>query len=187
MKKALVMLAGENLLFDRPHPGIAVGAPEALKTEYKNMSDEEKLSAKLYRTKKGEIYIPIHYVKLSFDAAGRFLAVKDYMSKSSFNAREKYMKYFKSCVTLSPAELIITPQKHEQFDNVGRNDKGAPIYQSRILIPRWEVNMTVDYDENYVSEKALIDGLNTAGKYVRIGAWRQRFGTFKIKGFKKLK
>ena len=57
---------------------------------------------------------------------------------------------------------------------------GATIVINRPRFPVWQLQFTIEFNEDLINEKDLILAIDTAGKIHGIGAYRPRYGRFNI-------
>lgn len=58
---------------------------------------------------------------------------------------------------------------------------GALIWKSRCMMPTgWKLTFTLEYEEEIIARKSVIEALENAGRMVGIGGWRPKFGRFTV-------
>lgn len=56
---------------------------------------------------------------------------------------------------------------------------GALIWKARCMMPTgWKIKFVLEYDDEMIAEKSLIDAAKTGGRIIGVGAWRPKFGRF---------
>lgn len=58
---------------------------------------------------------------------------------------------------------------------------GALVWKSRCMMPTaWSVTFTLEYDENLIADKTLMQSMEDAGMLKGVGGWRPKFGRFLV-------
>lgn len=131
-----------------------------------------------YRNKDGQCYIPSDHIRGALIAAGSFV-------KAKVGGRSKSMKTIVAAMFMPSPEEILLPD-YDAIDKrsaVNRNVK-ARVITIRPRWNEWSVSFTLIVDEDSISELAISQIIEYAGKYVGIGSFRPTnngmFGRFNL-------
>lgn len=58
---------------------------------------------------------------------------------------------------------------------------GSLVWKARTMIPTgWTVTFSLDFDEDLMAQKSLVEAMETAGRMCGVGGWRPKFGRFTV-------
>lgn len=150
------------------------------KAKSKDLTDQEQFDMHSYRNAKGKFYQPSEMVEAA-------------MVKAAVNFKMEGKKTFKDVikggVIVDPGEIVHENQKPELDGRWGRNkNTGGAVWVVRPRFDEWTLEFDIDLlQDERVSPEILKEILDYAGLYVGIGAWRPKFGRFKVEKFVKVK
>lgn len=182
--KINVTIQGTSPLLQARHPSpeeeaeILKRAKSAKKT--KNLTDEEAYEMHAYKNKAGKFIQPAEMIEAAMvKAAVSF----------TWKGKKTYKDIMKGGVVVDPVEIVHKNQQFEMFSKWGVNSttRGA-IWVVRPRINEWELTFTIDIiNSDQLDDRILKDILEYAGTYIGIGAWRPKFGRFKVIKFEEVK
>lgn len=97
------------------------------------------------------------------------------------------------CVIITETEAYVQCKKFKSLDEAFKDPafrlegpckippkKGNLIWKARCMIPTgWSLQFSIEFDEDTIAEKSMIEILEAAGK-VGVGGWRPKFGRFLV-------
>ncbi len=145
----------------------------------KALTDAEQYAMHSYTDKKGKFIQPGEMIEAALTKAG-----------SNFRAEGKktFKEIFKSGLFITPVEILHEIQKFEPDARWGKNPAtGGAVWVVRPKAEQWRLSFTLNVvlDEK-IPQEVLRDALDYAGLFVGIGAWRPKWGRFKIVSFKEV-
>lgn len=147
-------------------------------------ADSARAEYHCYRIPDGMCYIPADHIRGALIDAGGFL-------KSKVGIKTKSMKSIVAAMFTVLPEKIIIPD-YDEIDKrsaVNRNIK-ARVITIRPKWTKWEVEFTIQVDEDTISIDQVRQIVEYAGKYVGIGSFRPmhngRFGRFRLTSIEQL-
>lgn len=183
MKKFKVTIEGIAPLLQARHPSpieeekILKRAKSAKKT--KDLTNIEQFEMHAYKIK-SKFYQPSEMIEAA-------------MTKAAVNfkmeGKKTYKDTIKSGIIITPAELIHKNQKTVSDEKWGRNKTtGGAVWVVRPRFDNWSLDFELQLlQDERISSEILKDILDYAGLYVGIGAWRPKFGRFKVVKFNESK
>lgn len=183
MKKFKVEIEGIASLLQARHP-----TPEEeakilkrkgdKKLKVKDLTDKEAFDMHSYKTRSGKFYQPSSMVEAA-------------MTKAAVNfkleGKKTYKDIMKAGIIVDPVEIVHTakPVMNAQW---GRNaSTGGAVWVVRPEFKNWKLSFTINLlQDERVSPEILKEILIYAGLYVGIGAWRPKFGRFKVNKFNEI-
>lgn len=61
---------------------------------------------------------------------------------------------------------------------------GSLVWKCRCMVPTgWTLEFSIEFDDEIIAQKSLVEALTTAGRVVGIGGWRPKFGRFLVEIF----
>lgn len=110
-------------------------------------------------------------------------------------AGSKKGKDIDRCVILSETDVVVTTLAKFKSIEAAFEDKrfvlscqcklppktGSLVWKARCMIPTgWRTTFTMEYNDELISEKSLIEINNNAGAMIGVGGWRPKFGRFTV-------
>lgn len=147
--------------------------------------DEEKYEKKFYRLPNGSIYVPSTQIVGALVNAGKQMQIKG-------KGKSTYSKLFGSTLDVDEEAIPMISDEPVAYKISAVNPAtGKRMMVTRPRFENWSLKFTLVCIDDQVSDVAIQDGLETAGKYVGIGDWRPykrgKFGKFVVASFKELK
>jgi hypothetical protein len=142
-----------------------------------DISEEEKVKAKLYHTQDGQIGILARAFYNSMIRASSYL----------FDIKQGGMRNIKEGVTIVGDVLPLKFKKQEVLTHWGRTSgmKGSPRKIMRNAFYDWSVDLEIQYNQNNLSAEQIVNVLNWAGFHIGVGGFRKErtgnFGAFTVK------
>lgn len=141
-----------------------------------DISEEEKVKAKFYYTEDGKIGIPTRAFYNAMIRASSYL----------FDIKQGGMRNIKEGVTLVGDIIPINFKKQVVLTHWGRTSgmKKSPRKIMRNALYDWNVELTIQYNQNNLSPEQIVNVLNWAGFHIGVGAFRKEktgnFGAFTV-------
>lgn len=184
MKEVSVSIQGISpLLMNRPD---VEGLAQQSNKRQSVGNPEEAFKHKLYTNDEGLLYQPYTHLEGTMVESAKQFKVKG-------NGKATYSKIFGYCVSVEPFEIVhkIQPNgKIEHFVTTAVRKQGGRIVTDRPMLRDWELDFSVQYDEEEVPLEVIKDVLDNAGKRCGIGDWRPakkgKFGKFIVTQFKEV-
>jgi hypothetical protein len=142
-----------------------------------DISEEEKVKAKFYYTEDGKIGIPSRAFYNAMIRASSYL----------FEKKQGGMRNIKEGVTIVGDILPLKFKKQKILTHWGRMSgmTKAPRKIMRNAFEAWEVQLTIQYNENNLSAEQIMNVISWAGFHIGVGAFRKErtgnFGAFTIR------
>ena len=144
-----------------------------------DLSDKEQFDMHAYKVK-GKFYQPSEMLEAA-------------MTKAAVNfkleGKKSYKDVFKGGIIVEPDRIMHKAKNAITDARWGTNPhtRGA-VWVVRPRFDKWVLDFTINLlQDERVDDKTLKDILTYAGLYVGIGAWRPKFGRFKVNSFKAIK
>ena len=141
-----------------------------------DISEEEKVKAKLYHTEDGQIGIPARAIYNSMIRGSSYL----------FDIKQGGMRNIKEGVTLVGDVLPLKFKKQRVVTHWGRTSgmKGSPRKIMRNAFEDWSVEVTIQFNKANLGAEQIINVLNWAGFHIGVGGFRKEktgnFGAFHV-------
>ena len=141
-----------------------------------DISEEEKVKAKLYTTDDGKPGIPARAIYNSMIRGSSYL----------FDIKQGGMRNIKEGVTLVGDILPLKFKKQRVVTHWGRTSgmKGSPRKIMRNAFDDWSVEITVQFNKANLSAEQIVNVLNWAGFHIGVGGFRKEktgnFGAFHV-------
>jgi len=141
-----------------------------------DISEEEKVKAKLYFTEDNEIGIPARAIYNSMIRGSSYL----------FDIKQGGMRNIKEGLTIKGDILKLNFKKQNILTHWGRTSgmKGSPRKIMRNAFYDWSVEIIVEYNKANLSAEQIINVLNWAGFHIGVGGFRKEktgnFGSFHV-------
>lgn len=137
------------------------------------------------------------YLMHSYRVGKKFIQPSEMLEASMVKAaanwrmegKKSFKDAFKSGIFITPTEIEHAWQNFEPDARWGKNPStGGAVWVVRPRIDKWKLSFTVNVllDEK-IPDEVIRDVLDYSGLYVGIGAWRPKFGRFKVTEFKEAK
>ncbi len=142
-----------------------------------DISEEEKVKAKLYFTEDNEIGIPARAIFNSMIRGSSYL----------FEIKQGGMRNIKEGLTIKGDILKLDFKKQNVLTHWGRTSgmKGSPRKIMRNAFYDWSVEIVVEYNKANLSAEQIVNVLNWAGFHIGVGGFRKEktgnFGSFHVK------
>lgn len=142
-----------------------------------SISEEEKVKAKFYYTDDGKLGIPTRAFYNAMIRASTYL----------FDKKQGGMRNIKEGVTIIGDILPLKFKKQKVLTHWGRTSgmTKAPRKIMRNAFEDWEVELTIQYNENNLSAEQIMNVISWAGFHIGVGAFRKEktgnFGAFTLK------
>ncbi len=142
-----------------------------------DISEEEKVKAKLYFTEDNEIGIPARAIFNSMIRGSSYL----------FEIKQGGMRNIKEGLTIKGDILKLDFKKQNILTHWGRTSgmKGSPRKIMRNAFYDWSVEIVVEYNKANLSAEQIVNVLNWAGFHIGVGGFRKEktgnFGSFHVK------
>ena len=143
------------------------------KVKAKDLTDTEQFEMHAYKNKKKQFVQPAEMIEAA-------------MTKGATNfkleGKKTYKDVIKGGIFIEPIEIVHEIQKAEIDARWGRNkNTGGAVWVVRPCFNEWKLKFTINLlQDERVAPETLQEILAYAGLYVGIGAWRPKFGRFKI-------
>lgn len=151
------------------------------RTGTKNYKDEIKTA--LYKSPKGEIYVPSSQIHGCLINAGKQLQIVG-------RGKATYSKLFGAFILIEPAAIPITPQEYT-VDERPVIVQRARIIRYRPIWEKWSLKFKIVIMDDDIAPEVVKEGLDNGGRYVGIGDFRPDkkgpFGRFQVTEFKEIK
>lgn len=141
----------------------------------KALTDDEQYEMHSYK-KDGKFIQPAEMIEAAMVKAG---------VNWCMDGKKTYKDAFKAGIFIDPVEIEHEIQDFHPDARWGKNpNTGGAIWVVRPCADKWKLTFTINLllDEKIPNE-VLKDALDYAGLYVGIGAWRPKFGRFKVTSF----
>lgn len=148
---------------------------ENLKTDgrvRRQIDEQEEIESKLYRNSNG-CYIPSTYIEGCLKKAGSYFKYKGNLT----------FKQLMKSVIVEPDEIPLGKKTYDEIDIRPANIRGNFIACRRPKFNDWKVEFSIIFNENIMSTEDIKRILEYAGNFIGIGAYRPKFGRFKIISF----
>lgn len=143
----------------------------------KKVTDKEQFDMHAYKDKKGKFIQPAEMIEAAMVKAA---------TNWRMEGKKTYKDAFKAGMFIDPVEILHEIQDFVPDARWGKNPStGGAIWVVRPSAEKWRLSFTVNLllDEK-IPDHMVKDALDYAGLYVGIGAWRPKFGRFKVTSFK---
>lgn len=150
------------------------------RAKVKDLTDKEQFEMHAYKNKAGKFYQPSEMIEAC-------------MTKAAVNfkmeGKKSYKDVIKGGIVVDPSEIVHKNQKPVMDARWGRNkNTGGAVWVVRPRFDKWSLEFEIDLlQDERVSPENLRAILDYAGLYVGIGAWRPKFGRFKVLKFNEVK
>ena len=130
-----------------------------------------------YRTKSGKYMQPSEMIEACMVKAAVHFKME---------GKKTFKDVIKGGVIVDPPEIVHKKQKVTMDARWGRNKTtGGAVWVVRPKFDKWSLEFDLELlQDERVSAQILREILDYAGLYVAIGAWRPKFGRFKVTSFK---
>ena len=150
------------------------GEPEAAARRDKQYDPVEDANSALYREEGIGCYAPSTWIEAALREAG-----KEFKGKGRGSLKATVL----SSVFIDPEKI---PLGKDTFDEIDK--RPAVIQRNRIIKSRprfnqWELEFTVNFDENRIKKDVLKQMIAEAGATKGIGDYRPKFGRFEVVEF----
>ena len=165
------------------HP-LMMNNPLAGKLELKEPDEKlakEQAEKRLYKNNKGESVLPAVHLEGAFIQAAKDVKVPGQRNK-------KYTQYAKTLVRFSPEYIPIDGTWETDVRQVRNPATGGRFLTARPIYQEWTVRGKILVaDDELISENAVKEILELAGKICGVGTFRAKFGQFEVTKFNKVK
>jgi hypothetical protein len=150
------------------------------KAKAKDLTDKEQFELHAYRTKSKKFYQPSDMVEAAMTKAA---------TNFKMEGKKSYKDVINGGIIVDPEQLVHKSQKAVLDARWGRNrNTGGAVWVVRPRFDKWQLQFTINLlQDERVPAEILKDILTYAGLYVGIGAWRPKFGRFKVVKFQETK
>jgi len=148
------------------------------KLKTKDLTDKEQFAMHSYK-KGGKFCQPSEMIEAA-------------MTKAAVNFKMEGKKSFKDVIKagilVEPDQIIHKIQKVTMDARWGRNkNTGGAVWVVRPRFDKWALTFSIELlQDERVSNEMLKAILEYSGLYVGVGAWRPKFGRFKVTSFKEI-
>jgi len=142
-----------------------------------DISEDEKVKAKLYYCEDGKPGIPARAIYNSMIRGSSYL----------FDIKQGGMRNIKEGLTVMGDILPLSFKKQKVVTHWGRTSgmKGSPRKIMRNAFENWEVELTIQFNKANLSAEQIVNVLNWAGFHIGVGGFRKEktgnFGSFHVK------
>lgn len=148
------------------------------KKDYKkdDISEEEKVKAKLYHTEDGKEGIPGRAIYNSMIRGSSYI----------FDKKQGGMRNIKEGVTIVGDILPLKYKNKKVLTHWGRTSgmNGSPRKIMRNAYYNWKVEVAIQFNKNNLSAEQIVNVLNWAGFHIGVGGFRKEktgnFGSFHV-------
>lgn len=150
------------------------------KVKAKDLTDEEQFEMHAYRNKEKQFVQPAEMLESAMVKAA---------TNFKLEGKKTYKDVIKGGIFIEPIEIVHEIQKVEMDARWGRNkNTGGAVWVVRPMFSEWGLSFTLNLlQDERVEPEILKEILEYAGLYVGVGAWRPKFGRFKVTNFKEIK
>lgn len=128
----------------------------------------------------GHYILPAEHFAKSFSEAAKENRLGQKFIRSVFIYADSILDFPNN--DKSPKELWNIGEPYVDTRAVGI--KNVKIITTRALIPDWECDVVVNFDEGQLNKKEILQAVEIAGLRYGVGTYRQRFGKFTAKEIK---
>lgn len=176
MKKFEVEIEGISPLLQARHPTPTeleqITKREASSKKSKKLTDKEQYDMHAFKVK-SKYYQPAEMIEAAMTKAA---------ANFKLEGKKSYKDVIKGGLLIEPVNIIHKIQKFVSDGDWGKNPttRGA-VWIVRPRADKWQLVFTINLlQDERVESNTLRQILEYAGLYVGIGAWRPKFGRFKI-------
>jgi hypothetical protein len=131
---------------------------------------KEDAEKALYRNKDG-CFVPSSWIEA---------ALRDTAKEFKGKGRSSLKGAILSSVFVEPEEIPLGKQTYDEIDRRPAVIQRQRIVKSRPRFNSWEIEFTINFDEERVKKEILKEILIEAGKSKGIGDYRPKFGRFEV-------
>lgn len=138
-----------------------------------------KFLASLYTNAEGKYILPAEHIANTLIAAAKERKLGQKFTRSMQVIGDSLLEFKDSDKT---PEQLYEIGTYVDIRAVGI--KNAKVPTARAIIPTWELETTIWFDESQLDAKDITDCMEIAGLRYGVGTYRQRYGKFKAKEIK---
>ena len=182
MKKFNVTIEGIAPLLQAKHLSpeeekVMLQKENSKQVKAKDLTNQEQFDMHAYKNKKKQFIQPAEMIEAAMVKGA---------TNFKLEGKKTYKDVIKGGIFIEPIEIIHEIQKTEIDARWGRNKTtGGAVWVVRPRFDEWQLKFTINLlQDERVAPEMLKEILAYAGLYVGIGAWRPKFGRFKINEWK---
>lgn len=172
MQKVRVKIRGVAPMLQNRYPMEAESEEKAKRRDEK-FDPKEDAEKALYRNKDG-CFVPSSWIEA---------ALRDTAKEFKGKGRSSLKGTILSSVFVEPEEIPLGKKTYDEIDRRPAVIQRQRIVKSRPRFNSWEIEFTINFDEERVRKEVLKEILVEAGKSKGIGDYRPKFGRFEVLAF----